>query len=161
LIPIKTPHAGRTMLRLQHKRSRNPVFQHILIAYDGSKASERAFHVAVALAGAFKGRVRVVSVIGLPAAPIEAAPVVIEDQSAWIADALATLVSSVSRTTCPVDSEVAYGPPSDALLELAATHAVDHIVLGRTGKGAVERMLLGSVSHDIVHRAKVGVTLVP
>jgi nucleotide-binding universal stress UspA family protein len=51
--------------------------------------------------------------------------------------------------------------PAQVLLEQAESHAVDHIVLGRTGKGAVQRLLLGSVSRDVSSRANVGVTLVP
>jgi len=137
------------------------MFQHILVAYDGSEVSERAFRTAVALAQAFSGRVRVVSVCEVPPAPLDALPVAIEDERAWIENALAGLVRSVPASECAVDSELAFGVPANALLDQASMHAVDHIVLGRTGKGAVQRLLLGSVSRDIVTRSKVGVTLVP
>jgi nucleotide-binding universal stress UspA family protein len=137
------------------------MFQHILVAYDGSDVAERAFRVAVALAHAFNGRVRVVSVCELPPSPLDALPVVIEDERAWIENALADLVRSVPASECAVDSEVAFGIPAKILLDQAAMHAVDHIVLGRTGKGGVARLLLGSVSRDVTSRTKVGVTLVP
>ena len=137
------------------------MFQHILVAYDGSDVSERAFRVAVDLARAFNGRVLVVAVIELPPSPLDALPVVVEDERTWVTNALATLVRSVSAADCPVDSELAFGVPQNVLLDRATAHAVDHIVLGRTGKGALQRFLLGSVSRDIVIRAKVGVTLVP
>ena len=137
------------------------MFQHILVAYDGSEVAERAFRVAVALAHAFNGRVRVVSVCELPPSPLDALPVAIEDERTWIENGLADLVRSVPASECAVDSEVAFGIPAKVLLDQAVMHAVDHIVLGRTGKGGVARLLLGSVSRDVASRAKVGVTLVP
>lgn len=137
------------------------MFQHLLVAYDGSEASERAFRFAVDLAHAFKGRVLVVSVIELPLSQLDALPVVVEDERTWVTNALAALVRTVPAGHCPVDSELAFGKPANALLEQVALHDVDHIVLGRTGKGAVQRLLLGSVSRQVVDRAKVGVTLVP
>ena len=137
------------------------MFQHILVAYDGSDASERAFRVAVALARAFKGRLRVVAVCELPASPLDAVPVVVEDQRTWTENALAGLVRSVPPEECAIDSEVGFGVPAKVLLDQAAAHAVDHIVLGRTGKGGIARFLLGSVSRDVSGAAKVGVTLVP
>ncbi len=137
------------------------MFHHLLVAYDGSDVSKRAFDVAVELARAFKGRLRVVSVIALPPSPLDALPVVVEDERTWTANALAALVRSVPPSTCAIDSEVVFGAPASALLEQAAAHGVDHIVLGRTGKGAVQRLLLGSVSRDVASGARVGVTLVP
>lgn len=137
------------------------MFQHLLVAYDGSEVSKRAFDVAVELARAFKGRVRVVSVIELPPSTLDAMPVVVEDERTWVVNAVAALLRSVPAGICAIESEIVCGAPASALLEQAAFHSVDHIVLGRTGKGAVQRWLLGSVSRDIVSRAKVGVTLVP
>jgi nucleotide-binding universal stress UspA family protein len=137
------------------------MFKHILVAYDGSDASERAFRVAVALARAFGGRVRVVSVCELPPSPLDALPVVAEDERAWAGQALAELARSVPASDCAVDSELAFGIPAKVLLDQAVEHAVDHIVIGRTGKGGIARLLLGSVSRDVAGRAKVGVTLVP
>ena len=137
------------------------MFQHILVAYDGSDVSERAFRVAVALAHAFGGRVRVVSVCELPPSPLDALPVVIEDERTWVENALANLVRSVPPSECAVDSELTFGIPAKILLDQAVAHAVDHIVMGRTGKGGVARLLLGSVSRDVTSRAKVGITLVP
>jgi nucleotide-binding universal stress UspA family protein len=158
---IKPVVAQQAILRDVYHREFVAVFQHILVAYDGSDVSERAFRVAVELARAFKGRVRVVSVIAIPPAPLDALPVVIEDERTWVANKLAALVGSVLPTTCAVDSAVAFGAPASALLEQATLHDVDHIVIGRTGKGALQRLLLGSVSRDIASRANIGLTLVP
>lgn len=136
------------------------MFRHLLAAYDGSEMSERAFRTAVELARAFGGRVHLVAVVELPASAFDMLPVTGEDERIRLEAELEALVRSVPEGWCPIDSEVAYGIPTSVLLDRAAVHGVDHIVLGRTGKGAMQRLLLGSVSRDIVGMAKIGVTLV-
>ena len=136
------------------------MFKTILAASDGSAVSEPAFRAAVDLAHAFGGRVRVLSVIPLPASPLDAMPIAAEDERAWVENALADLVRSVPADRCPVESELAFGIPAAVVLDRAAGCGADHIVLGRTGKGAVQRFLLGCVSREVVDRAKIGVTLV-
>lgn len=136
------------------------MFRHLLAAYDGSEVSERAFRTAVELARAFGGRVRVVAVLELPVSALDVPPVAGDDERIRLEAELEALVRSVPTEWCPIDSEVAYGIPTVVLLDRAARHGVDHMVLGRTGKGAMQRLLIGSVSRDIVGLAKTGVTLV-
>lgn|SRR5512144_2131578 len=137
------------------------MFRHILVGYDGSRPAERAFRAALDLARAFDGRVRVVAVVALPSIhPDLGSALAIETERDWAANGLADLARSASGA-CPVETDVGYGNPADVLLEIAAAHACDHIVVGRTGKGAVERMLVGSVSSALAHRAPIALTLVP
>ena len=136
------------------------MFHHLLAAYDGSEVSERAFRVAVELARAFGGRVRVVAVIELPVSAFDVLPMATEEEQIRLDAELEALVNSVPAGWCAIDREIAYGIPTAVLLDRAARHGVDHMVLGRTGKGAMQRLLLGSVSRDIVGSAKTGVTLV-
>lgn len=138
------------------------MFRHVLVAYDGSQISERAFRAGVEMAQAFGGRVRVVSVIPVPASPLgNVIPVAVEDERAWVANALAELTRSVPAGVCAIETDIVFGAPAAALLDQAREHDVDHIVLGRTGKGAMERVLIGSVSREVANHAKVAVTLVP
>jgi len=136
------------------------MFRNILAAYDGSAASERAFRAAVELAHAFAGRVHVVAVVELPVSTLDVLPTIVEDEQGRLEGALEALVRSVPTGYCAIDSEVACGLPTSVLLDRAVAHGVDHIVLGRTGKGAMRRLLLGSVSRDIVSLTKTSVTLI-
>lgn len=137
------------------------MFSNILVGYDGSKPADRAFHAALDLARAFAGRVRVVSVIALPSiCPDLGSPLTIETERDWVTNGLAELAKSASGTV-PIETDIGFGNPADVLLETAAAHGCDHIVVGRTGKGAVERMLVGSVSSALAIRATVSLTLVP
>jgi len=53
------------------------------------------------------------------------------------------------------------GPTVEKLLEEAADHAADRIVIGSHGHGAIHRVLLGSVSEGIVRGARCPVVVVP
>ena len=43
------------------------------------------------------------------------------------------------------------GPAAETISELADAEGYDLVVVGSTGKGAVKRMLLGSVADRLVH----------
>ena len=53
------------------------------------------------------------------------------------------------------------GDPAESILEAAAAERVDVIVLGSHGRGPLGRLILGSVSEDVVRRARVPVIVVP
>lgn len=52
------------------------------------------------------------------------------------------------------------GQPSQAIVDYAGAHDVDHIVIGSHGRSGVSRILLGSVAETVVRRADVPVTVV-
>lgn len=48
---------------------------------------------------------------------------------------------------------------ASSIVQLAADHQFDHIVIGSGGKGAMSRLLLGSVSRDVASKAHCPVTV--
>lgn len=133
-----------------------------LVGYDGSESSRRAFRFAVDLAHAGGGRVRVVSVLQVTEGGSEAAALMMTDSGAQRAsELLAELTALVPDAAALIDVEVTHGSPGDVLLAQVQRHAIDHIAIGHTERGALLRWLLGSVSTDILARAHVPVTVVP
>jgi nucleotide-binding universal stress UspA family protein len=59
-----------------------------------------------------------------------------------------------------VTSDVLYGTPESLIVETAEEMHADLIVLGSHGYKTWERMLLGSVSHSVVHHANCSVLVV-
>ena len=76
-------------------------------------------------------------------------------------DALETAVEGeLCGKSSSFDAVVTEGRPAHTILEYAAEHDVDQIVVGSRGQTCVKRLLLGSVAETIVRRASVPVTIV-
>lgn len=132
-----------------------------LVGYDGSDASRRAFQFAIDLARCSHGRVRVVSVLQVTEGGADACALMMADSGAQrVRELLDELTAIVPDATTLVDVELIHGSPGDVLLSQIDQHAVDHIVIGHTERGALARWLLGSVSGNVLARAHVPVTVV-
>lgn len=137
------------------------MLKYTLVGYDGSESSRRSLQFAVQLMRATQGRVRVVSVAQVTEGGADAFALMMTDNAdsrrAHLLDELGTLVPGAADL---IDVEVVVGSPGDVLLAQVEQHAIDHIVIGHTERGALLRWLLGSVSGDIIARADVPVTVV-
>lgn len=126
----------------------------VLLGFDGSAPSRRALTQAVHLAQVMGARLEVVHAL----APILLAPSTYSQAVADIerkerdegarllaeAVAEATAAGVTARGTCQL------GTPAELLLDLAASDEVKALVVGSRGRGAVARVLLGSVADQIV-----------
>ena len=61
----------------------------------------------------------------------------------------------------PTETAILEGNPSDEIVEYAAEHACDTIVMGTHGRGGIDRLLLGSVAERVVRTSTVPVVTVP
>ncbi|HEX5304660.1 MAG TPA: universal stress protein [Dyella sp.] len=137
------------------------MFKYSLVGYDGSDTSRRGFELAMSLARACHGRVRVVSVLQVIEGGADACALMMADsgtrRAQELLDELKTMEPDADTL---VDVELAHGSPGDVLMNQVAQYGCDHIVIGHTDRGALARWLLGSVSGDVLARAHVPVTVV-
>lgn len=126
------------------------MFDRILIPTDGSDAASAALEYAGEMAARSTVTVHVLHVRESDASD-DAATIddLLEDDRSWAAEADA-----------PVIDEVRTGTPVEAILEFAAERSVDAIVMGTRGRRGVGRLLLGSVTEDVVRDADVPVLVV-
>lgn len=153
-----------------------PSFRRILVATDGTAACARAFDTATELARELGASLVAVSVapgstegsIGTASDPLdgaEEAVAALERQDPQRARAAATAQARAAAARAAelgVDASwrVWEGPTGDAILAAAADEHVDLIVVGTHCRGAIGRLLLGSVSDYIVRNAQVPVMVV-
>lgn len=137
------------------------MFKYLLVGYDGSPTSQRAFQVAIALARCSQGRVRVVSVLQVTEGGADACALMMADSGAQRAqELLDELLAMEPDARELVDVEVTHGSPGDVLLGQVQQYGIDHVVIGHNERGTLARWLLGSVSGDVLARAHVPVTVV-
>lgn len=60
-----------------------------------------------------------------------------------------------------VRTMVVHGHVGDSIVRKATENDVDHIVMGRRGRGTAGELLLGSVSHYVIQHSDVPVTVTP
>lgn len=71
------------------------------------------------------------------------------------------MLEIVQGAGVPVETVIRHGRPSDTILDLAATHGVVHIIVGRLGDAGLREAIFGSVASRLVQHADVPVTVVP
>lgn len=141
------------------------LFQKILVAYDGSKASRQALDKAIALAEAApNAELEVVHVLQFPNFIIGEAmintPVYIRDDYYQTAEKIMNEAKErVAQLSTSVNVTMLEGGPAQAILEFAEEKKCDIIVIGSRGLGGIREFFLGSVSHNVVQHAKIPVLI--
>jgi nucleotide-binding universal stress UspA family protein len=138
---------------------RHGPFRRIATAYDDTPEAKAALARAEAVALACRAEV-VVYTVSAPPAVVPGAAVytpAIPPEAGWI----------VTKTVKSVDERLAAtgralsGAPGHALAEACEEDDVDLIVTGSRGYGPVMRVLLGSVSTQLLHKAPCPALVVP
>ncbi|MFN8517801.1 MAG: universal stress protein [Chloroflexota bacterium] len=146
-------------------------FGTILVATDGSDDSDAAVEAALDLAHDTNGRLLVLSVVpegssdggdeGEGGDAHAEPPPRDEDEEVIEANDLTNdVVDHAVEWGLEATPLVWEGEPADAILAAAESEGADVIVIGSSGKSGVGRILLGSVSDDVVRRSTVPVMVV-
>jgi len=139
--------------------------RHILVAYDGSAPARRALDFASDLAVPFHSAITLVYAIHVPIAPPEAALAGWGEMLAAEERAGEALVDEAVQTMrkreLKLATRIVVGPPAQQLAEAAGAPDVDLVVAGATGKGALARIFLGSVTTRLLHISPKPVLVVP
>jgi nucleotide-binding universal stress UspA family protein len=130
------------------------MYRRILVGYDGSAAGRKAFDTALELARKDGAELYVVSV----ARPLEIADdveaeAVMENSREYHRRLLAELKTSVATKGVKTHYEVAVGHPAEQIIYHADQHQADLIVVGDRGRSKFAKLLLGSISKNVVQYA--------
>lgn len=139
-------------------------YENIVIAIDGSKASEKAFNKAVDIAKATNAKLVLTHIVDTRTfATAEVYDKSLSERAEKYArDLLNEYVENAKEAgVVNVESVLKYGSPKVAIAkEVAPEYDADLIVVGATGLNAVERFLIGSVSESVARYAKCDVLIV-
>ena len=133
----------------------------IVVAYDGTEASQRALERAAALQQAFASELIVTSVaplltgIGRTAGPVD--PV---DPPAKHAEELAAARTYLEGQGVQAEYLPAVGEPADTIVEVANQRTADLIVIGTREVGFLQRLFGQSVSDSVAHHTHCDVLIV-
>ena len=134
----------------------------ILLATDGSPASESASEEAIDLAVQVQARLLVVSVLGASSRPSEASAGAAGPADSR--DTLTTKAQSIVQRAKAAGADATFlvweGEAGEAIVAAAESENADMIVVGSHGRSGVSRFLIGSVSDYVVRHAHCPVMVV-
>lgn len=135
------------------------MYDEILVPTDGSDAATRALDHALDIAGQYDARIHALYVVDANAySTLEAGTDVVisalEEEGNEAIDAVADRAAAAGVETV---TEVTTGTVHRTIIEYAADHDIDLIVMGTHGRRGLDRYLLGSVTEKVVRASDVPV----
>ena len=142
------------------------LFRHVVAAIDFSEISGEALGYALSLAEDADARLTLLHVVEVPRELTEWAAENAEGRKhieLWrlqARDRLQALVPGTVRIATPVDTRIEVGTPYREILRVAAEAHADLVVMGTHGRGALERLFVGSTAQHVVRQAQCPVLTV-
>ena len=126
----------------------------ILIAYDGKPDTEAALNYATRLSIALGEPMYILTVVTRE----QMDP---EDPDPQIQEYMEAASQKALSQGADVHTIIEIGKPEDTILEVVQRFQCDAIVVGRPDRSRFDRMVMGSVSQDLVNNADCPVITVP
>jgi nucleotide-binding universal stress UspA family protein len=130
----------------------------LVVAYDFSDPARRAFELAVFMGRQLDAEVHVVTVLEAGDSDSDTEGKELDDLRQLLE---MRTVGTVKSDDLTLQCHAVTGAPATAIVAIAQEIDAPLIICGTTGKGAVARTLLGSVSHELVHKSGAIVMSVP
>jgi nucleotide-binding universal stress UspA family protein len=136
----------------------------ILVAFDGSEQSYKAFDFALEMSRLCSGASPEIAVVSV-AQPPEPADIVevdaiIDSATQHYEQLFKGLREKARAKNLEITAEVVVGHPADQIIKYAVDKKSDMIIVGQRGKSKMAKWLLGSVSKRISTYAPCTVTIV-
>jgi nucleotide-binding universal stress UspA family protein len=152
-------------------KGRREPLDRVLIAVDGSPDATTAARFFAALPVDPRTVVRLVSVVEPPVVPLSAMTMRVHEVQAVLADlererrtvmagALGRLEAELRPCVRTLEQAVVLGRPADVIVSEAEHPDVGLVVVGARGLGPLKRLILGSVSEQVLHRVDCPVLVV-
>ncbi len=135
----------------------------VLVATDGSESAAEALAFAIVLCKEMSANLEVLSIEQrLPLGRAGGDPPLLEVEEAGGAEHIArAAVDEAAAAGVAATPHVEHGDPADAIVASSTSLNVDLVVVGTRSLGPVAGAIEGSVSHDLIKKSRIPVTVVP
>lgn len=137
-------------------------YKNILVPVDGSKQSTIAFQEAIEVAKRNDAHLTVMTVVDFKYSVGD--PAFINDALKFHLNnaeiELDELIAQADLEEVDIQKEITAGSPKRKIVDYAKEHKIDLIMMGSTGTGALEQVLVGSTTAYVVNRAPCNVIVV-
>lgn len=143
------------------------MYKNILVAYDGSILSRKAIEAAKHQATHHKdAEVHIISVIEEtgPYTNVTVSESIGKELKAKFLPQMEKIEEEFKRIDLPITTEIIIAEgnekPGSLIAKYAEEHENDLIVMGSRGLGNIQKVFLGSVSNEVVQKAKCPVLII-
>lgn len=140
--------------------------KNILVAYDASGFSTRAFKSALDIAEPNKSKITLVTVVTGMYQPsigfsMKLNKDVLEKQNKAMKKLVSHLQTAANKKGIRLSLRLLHNPSvSKAIRNYVKSHKFDLIVIGSHGRTGLNKVILGSVANDVAHKANIPVMVV-
>jgi len=142
----------------------------ILVPTDGSERAELAADYAIDLAGQLGASLLFISVAD-DYAPAFAYDLesgisvdineIVEKRDRYVRESVDRLVEKATAAGVTAEGKVIEGHAWEQILEEAERSGADQIIMGSHGRRALAAAVLGNVTFNVIHNARIPVTVIP
>ena len=140
------------------------MYKKILIPTDGSEQAKKAAKHAKWIAKSGNSDILVLNVYETSSLnPIRSRELKKDMKKLWIEDArknLEEVLKILNGSNLKINSQVKEGRPAETILETINDEKIDLVVMGSSGKNAIDRIFIGSVAEKVVRSAPTSVMIV-
>ena len=142
----------------------------ILVPTDGSDCAEKAADYAIDMAKSAGGSILFLNVVDAesPAFTFELERTATSEVNSLLnklRDAGQACVDRLKQRSgdagVQAETKVVNGHPWEEILAEASRSSADHIIMGSHGRRALKAAVIGSVAINVIHGAKVPITIIP
>lgn len=140
-------------------------FKNILVAYDMSPYSNRAFKTALEIAKTDDSKITLLTIIPGEYSAImgysQRNSQVIQKQKKVVMQYAYKLEAIAKKSNVPISVKIKQGTSiSKEIINMAKSQRASLIVLGSHGRTGIKKVILGSVANGVVQQAKISVLVV-
>ncbi len=144
------------------KKSNNKVFGRILVPVDGSELSFKALDVGARLASVMGSGLHVINVFSMPSFSATATEIHALEESKiqerkWVID---RALKAGKTAGVKVKAELLAGNPAEKMLGYIEREKIDLVIMGSSGLGQLQSMVMGSTTYKISHNARCAVLII-
>lgn len=133
----------------------------ILVAYDGSAQSEKAFDFALDIAQKYSAPISAVSVVRPPEPLVaEEARAILDSAAEYYRTKFRSLKEKADAVGICTRLAILEGHPAEQIVHTAVNEYADMIVMGHRGESFMQKWLLGSVARRVLSYAHCPVLII-
>jgi nucleotide-binding universal stress UspA family protein len=136
------------------------MYKNIVLAYDGSKFSNKALQEAISIAKSSGGSLLILSVVDITDEFESEAPGLTDKMTEKLLKSAQKALGKAVAAKVKAKVEVHVGDAYEMIVEIARKKKADIIVMGSHGRTGLTRLLMGSVTSRVIGHAPCSVIVV-